>query len=203
MYTGGDTTRFLGMWLVDSSHRNTVARVLPGRGKIVKHWTVRGYKRVGDYCLSVYLSNTYWRYKRLFGTPTAFSVMCSLWKLWSIYLDLLQAFCELMIKGDFKLWCFPEGSHSSSNKNSDFLGLQKVTTFVWYPTIVAEKLDLNKWRLFGAPLLDCPPQKKRLVWIRRCLTWIQKLSNFFTPLHLTSNDDPTNNHYYLPHCRLH
>jgi len=33
MYTGGDPTRFLGMWLVDSSHRNVVARVLPGRGK--------------------------------------------------------------------------------------------------------------------------------------------------------------------------
>jgi len=45
MYTGGDTTRFLGMWLVDSSHSNTSARVLPGRGKIVKYWTVRGYKK--------------------------------------------------------------------------------------------------------------------------------------------------------------
>jgi len=34
MYTGGDTTRFLGMWLVDSSHRNTVARVLEGVVKL-------------------------------------------------------------------------------------------------------------------------------------------------------------------------
>jgi len=31
MYTGGDTTRFLGMWLVHFSHGNTVAGVLPGR----------------------------------------------------------------------------------------------------------------------------------------------------------------------------
>ena len=63
----------------------------------------RGYKRVGDYCLSVYHSNTYCRYKRLFGTPIAFSVRCSLWKIGPIFLDLVQTFCELMIKGDFKL----------------------------------------------------------------------------------------------------
>ena len=36
LYAGGDTTLFVGMWLVDSSHGNTVARVLPGRDKIVK-----------------------------------------------------------------------------------------------------------------------------------------------------------------------
>jgi len=48
MYTGGDTTRFQSMWLVVSSHGNTVAIVLPGRGKIVKHWLVQNYKRVGD-----------------------------------------------------------------------------------------------------------------------------------------------------------
>ena len=59
MYTGGDTTRFLGMWLVDPSHWNTVARVLPGRGKIVKILLVRDYKRVGYHYVSVYLSNTY------------------------------------------------------------------------------------------------------------------------------------------------
>jgi len=74
-----------------------VARVLPGRGKIVKRWPVRGCKRVVDHCFSVYLSNTYCRYKRLFGTPTAFSVMCSLWKMGPIFLDPLQTFCELMI----------------------------------------------------------------------------------------------------------
>jgi len=86
MYTDGDTIRFLGMWLVDSSHRNTVARVLPGRSEIVKRWPVRGYKRVGEHCLAVYLSNTYCRYKRLFATPTAFSVMWSLWKsFWTCF----------------------------------------------------------------------------------------------------------------------
>jgi len=53
MYTGGDTTRFLGMWLVDYSRGNTVARVLPGRGKIAEHWPNHGYKKVGDHCLSV------------------------------------------------------------------------------------------------------------------------------------------------------
>ena len=60
MYAGGDITCFLGMWLVDSSHRNTVARVLPDCGKIVKHRQVRGYERVGEHCLSVCLSNTYY-----------------------------------------------------------------------------------------------------------------------------------------------
>jgi len=55
MYTGGDTDtiHFLGMRFVDSSHKNTVAKVLPGRGKIFKHWQVRGYTRVGDHCFSV------------------------------------------------------------------------------------------------------------------------------------------------------
>ena len=123
MYTDGDTTRFPGMWLVDPSHRNIFARALPGRGKIVKRWPVRGYKRVGDLCLSINLPNTYCRYKRLFGTPIAFSVMCSfsLWKTGPIFLDHLQTFCELMIKGDYKLWWFPERSHSSTNKKSHFL----------------------------------------------------------------------------------
>ena len=87
-------------------HRSLIS-LFPGRGKIVKHWPVRGSKRVGDHCFSVYLSNTYCRYKRLFGTPIAFSVWCSLWKIGPIFLDLLQMFYELMIKGDFKLWWFP------------------------------------------------------------------------------------------------
>jgi len=77
-------------------------------------------------------------------------------------------FCELMIWGDFQLSWFPERSRSSTNKISHFLGLQKVTTFVWYPTIFTENLGyLNKWRLFGAPLFDCHPPK-RLDWIRHC-----------------------------------
>ena len=157
MHTGGDTTRFRGMWLVDSSHRNTVVRALMGRGKIVKRWPVCSYKRVGDHCFILFLSNTSCRYKRLFGTPVVFSVMCSLWKMRPIVLDLLPTFCELMIEGDLKLWWFPERSHSSTNKYSHFRGLEKVITFEWYPTIVAEKLGyFNKWRLFGAPLFDCP-----------------------------------------------
>ena len=170
MHTGGDTTRFRGMWLVDFSHRNTVVRALMGRGKIFKRWPVRGYKRVGDHCFILFLSNTSCRYKRLFGTPVAFSVMCSLWKMRPIVLDLLPTFCELMIEGDLKLWWFPERSHSSTNKYSHFRGLQKVITFEWYPTIVAEKLGyFNKWRLFGAPLIWLPP--KRLLWIRHWTTW--------------------------------
>jgi len=137
---------------------------LPSRGKIVKYWPVRGYKRVWDHCFSVYLSNSYCRYKTFFGTPIAFSVMCSLWKIGSILLDLLQIF---VTKSDFKLWWFHERSHSSTNKNSHFLGLEKVITFVWYPTIVAEKLGyLNKWRLLPPPLFYSP--HKRLVWIRHC-----------------------------------
>jgi len=138
MYIGGGTTRILGIWLLDSSHRNTVARVLPGRGKIVKQWPVRGYKRVGDHCLSVYLSNNYCRNEILFGTPIAFSLMCNLWKTGPIYMDLLQTFCELTIESDFKLWWFPE--RSQFDQKSYFLGLEKVTTFVWYPSVVAEKL---------------------------------------------------------------
>ena len=51
MYAGGDTTRFLGVWLVDSSYWNTLARVLPGRGKTVKHWPVRRYKGLGTIAL--------------------------------------------------------------------------------------------------------------------------------------------------------
>jgi len=154
------------MWLVDSSYGNTVARVLtnPGSGNIVKRSPVRRYKRVGDHNFNAYLSNTYYRYQRLFGTPTAFPVMCSLWK-WDLSFGPLQTFCELMIQGDFKLWCFPERSHSSTNKNSYFRDLKNATTFVWYSRIVTEKLGyLSKWRLYCAPLFDCPP--KRLVWIR-------------------------------------
>ena len=62
-------------------------------------------------------------------------------------------------KAILKLWWFHERSHTSTNRNIHFLVLEKVTTFVWYPTIVAEKLgDLNKWRLFGAPYLTATPQ---------------------------------------------
>ena len=140
-----------------SFQKNIAARVLPGRGKIIKHWPVRCYKRVGDHYLSVYLSNTYCRYKSLLGTPIAFSVLCSLWKIGSIFLDVLQTFCELLIKGDFELLWFPERSHSSTNKNSHFLDLEKVNTFVWYTKIVTEKLGyLNKWRRFGAPYMTAP-----------------------------------------------
>ena len=58
MYTGGDTTHFLGMWLVGFSQGNTIAcikrerhrvDVLPGRGKTVKRWPVRGYKKLGTH----------------------------------------------------------------------------------------------------------------------------------------------------------
>ena len=77
MFIGGGITRFLGMRLLDSSHSNTVARALLGRCKIVKYCPVCIDKKVGDHCLSVYLRNTYYRYKKYFGEPTAFSVMCS------------------------------------------------------------------------------------------------------------------------------
>jgi len=107
----------------------------------------------------VYLSNIYCRYKKLLGTPIAFSVRCSLWKTGPVFLDLVQTFCELMIKGDFKLWWFPERSHKSTNTNSHFLGLEKVTTFVWYPTIVAEKLGyFNQVKTFWRPLISLPPK---------------------------------------------
>jgi len=173
MYAGVDTARFLGMWFVDSSHRNTVTRVLPGRGKIVKHWPVGGYKRFEDHYLSVYLSNTYWTYKRLFGTPIAFSVMCSLWKIGPICLDLLQTSCELMMKGDFKLWWFPDRLHSLTNTNSHFLDLEKVISFVWYTQRLSQTscVSLNKRRIFGAALFDCP-SPKHLVWIRHCIQYM-------------------------------
>ena len=60
-------------------------------------------------------------------------------------------------QGDFKLWWFPERSHSLTNRISQFLGFPHVTTFLWYPTNVTENMRyLNKWRLFGAPYLTAP-----------------------------------------------
>jgi len=58
MYIAGDTTRFQGMWLIDSFpfklvtsfqllQNNYHHRVLPSRGKVVKRWPVRGYRKVG------------------------------------------------------------------------------------------------------------------------------------------------------------
>ena len=158
--TGGNTTRFLGRWLVGSPHRNTVARVFPGRGKIVKYWPVGGYKRFGDHYLNVYLSKNYCTYKRLFGTLIAFSVKCSLWKIGLICLDLLQTFCELMIKGDFKLWWFPERLRSSTNKNSHFLDVENFISFVWY----TQRLSQRSWvfliseEFLATPFLTAPPK---------------------------------------------
>ena len=103
--------------------------------------------------------------KRLLATPTAFSVMCSSWKTRPIFLNPLQTSWELMRKGDFKLWWFPVRSHISTNKNSQFLDLWKVTTFVWYPTIVAEKLGyLNKWRYFDVPYFTSTPKTPSVDW---------------------------------------
>jgi len=53
---------------------------------------------------------------------------------------------------------FYERSHSllRPEKNSHFIGLQNVTTFVWYPTILTENLWYRD--IFGAPLSDCPPK---------------------------------------------
>ena len=158
-YTGGDTTRFLCVWLVDSSRGNTVARVLLGRGKIAEHWPTRGYKKVRDHhCFSVYLSNTCCRYKRLFVTPIH-SQLCVACEKWDLSFWTASNFQWINDRSNFKLWCFPERSYSSTNKHRHFLGLQKVTTFAWYPKIVTEKLGyLNEWRLFGALLFDCPPE---------------------------------------------
>ena len=44
---GSDTTRFLGMRLVDSSHGSTGAGVLSGRAKIVKRCPPQVTKRSG------------------------------------------------------------------------------------------------------------------------------------------------------------
>jgi len=54
----------------------------------------------------------------------------------------------------FKLSLFPAKLHSLTNKYSHFLGLQKVTTFVRYPTIVAGDLGyLNKKTFLAPPYL--------------------------------------------------
>ena len=51
-------------------------------------------------------------------------------------------------------------------KDCHFLGLEKVATFMWYPTIVAEKLEYFKQvKTFWRPLIWLPPPN-RLVWIR-------------------------------------
>jgi len=55
----------------------------------------------------------------------------------------------------------------SSNKKRHFLGLQKITTFVWHPTIVVDNLWYKQVKTFLAP--PClTAYLKRLVWIRRC-----------------------------------
>jgi len=79
-------------------------------------------------CFTVYLLHTFCRYKILFVTPAVLSFMCSLWKTRPTFWDPLQTFSELMIWTAFKLWLFPERSHSSTNRNSHFLGLQNVTS---------------------------------------------------------------------------
>ena len=127
-YTGGDTTRFLCVWLVDSSRGNTVARVLLGRGKIAKHWPARGYKKVGDHCFSVYLSNTCCRYKRLFVTLIR-SQLCVACENWDLSFWTASNFQWINDRNNFKLWCFSERSHSSTNKHRHFLVLQ--TAFSW------------------------------------------------------------------------
>jgi len=55
------------------------------------------------------------------------------------------------------LWLFPARSHTSTNKNCHFLGLQKVTTFLWCPTIVSDNFEyFEQMKTFGTPLLDSP-----------------------------------------------
>jgi len=62
-----------------------------------------------------------------------------------------------MIKGGFELWWFPKWSHGSTKKNRHFLDLEGITTFLWFPTIVAKKLgNLNKWRLLAPPYMTAP-----------------------------------------------
>jgi len=66
-----------------------------------------------------------------------------------------------MIKGDFKLWWFAERLHSSTNKNSHFLDLEKVISFVWYIQQLLQRswVISNEWRISGAPLFDCLPSR--------------------------------------------
>jgi len=72
----------------------------------------------------------------------------------------------------------PKWSHGSTKKIEHFLDLEGITTFLWFPTIVAEKLGyLNKWKLLAPTLLDDP--LKRLVWIRH---W--PATHAFTPIRL-------------------
>ena len=48
--------------------------------------------------------------------------------------------------------------------------VQKITSFVWHTTIVADSLSyLSKWRHFWRHPIWLPPPQKRLVWIRH---WI-------------------------------
>ena len=63
---------------------------------------------------------------------------------------------------------FHERSHSSTNKSNHFLGLQKITTFVWYPANVTENLGyLNKWRPLSLSSIRLP--QKGLVSVRHWL----------------------------------
>jgi len=59
-----------------------------------------------------------------------------------------------MIQSDFLNYC----DSMKELQNCHLLRLQKITTFIWYPTIVTKNRVFNKWRRFDAPLFDCYPQ---------------------------------------------
>ena len=62
----------------------------------------------------------------------------------------------------FKLWWFLERSHSSTNKNSHLLASKRYPAILRDTQQFSQRRDIYKWKLFGAPIFDRPPQTPSL-----------------------------------------
>jgi len=118
--------------------------------------------------LWVFLLNIFCRYKRLFRTPTIFSVTVQIVKNGAHLFGPLQTVCGFTIYGAFKLRCFPDRTYGSTSKNNHFLGLLRETKMKPNTPLVCEtqRLSQRTWGIwttediFDAPIW-LPP--KRLV----------------------------------------
>jgi len=122
---------------------------------VVKLWYIDRTavsKRLGTTALG-YIFQIFIFKQNIFGAPTMFSVVCNLWKTGPIFLDPLQTFYELW----YKAILIPRRLHSSTNKIATFFSLQKITTFMWYPTVVAKNRGyLTSEDVLAPPYLTLP-----------------------------------------------
>jgi len=128
----------------------------------------------------VYLWYTFCRHEILVGTPTMFSVMCRLQKMKSIR------------------WCFPERSLISLTNKKRLSWLTKVTTFVWYPTIVTDNLCYsNKWKPFAPPPNACSGSATACL-VRVCAAVENVMLFSLYKIFVTSCSTPTNHSHEPP-----